>query len=73
MKAFAKDLEESGLITDLVDNGKYGSFSMLHAMFFCYLEPVSKLLNKKMQVALKKIMDTSGIQSFDSFVKNQGK
>ena len=73
MKAFAKDLEESGLITDLVDNGKYGSFSMLHAMFFCYLEPVSKLLNKKMQVALKKIMDASGIQSFDSFVKNQGK
>jgi len=73
VKAFAKDLEESGLITDLVDNGKYGSFSMLHAMFFCYLEPVSKLLNKKMQVALKKIMDASGIQSFDSFVKNQGK
>ena len=73
MKAFAKDLEESGLITDLVDNGKYGSFSMLHAMFFCYLEPVSKLLNKKMQVALKKIMDASGIQSFDSYVKNQGK
>jgi hypothetical protein len=59
VKAFAKDLEDSGLVADLVDNGKYGSFSMLHAMFFCYLEPVSKLLNKKMQTALKKLMESA--------------
>lgn len=73
MKAAAKEFEESGLAADLAETSKYGSFSMLHAMFFCYLEPVSKLLNKKMQTALKKIMDAAEIQSFDSFVKNQGK
>ena len=59
VKAFAKELEESGFVADLVDNGKYGSFSMVHAMFFCYLEPVSKLLNKKLQTALKKVMDSA--------------
>jgi len=42
-------------------------------MFFCYLEPVSKILNKKLQTALKKLQDQTGIQSFDSFVKNEGK
>lgn len=55
IKALAKELEESGLISDLVEKGKYGSFSMLHAMFYCYLEPVTKLLNKTMQTALRKI------------------
>jgi len=48
IKAFAKALEEAGFIADLVDNNKYGTFGMLHVMFFCYLEPVSKLLNKKL-------------------------
>ena len=60
-------------MADLVDNGKYGSFSMLHAMFFCYLDPVSKLLNKKMQTALRKLLESNEIQTFDSFVKNEGK
>ena len=73
IKAFAKELEDSGLVADLVDGGKYGKFSMLHAMFYCYLEPVSKLLNKKMQTALVKITGSADIQSYDSFVKNGGK
>ena len=49
VKAFTKSLEDTGFIADLIEKGKYGTFSMLHAMFYCFLEPVSKLLNQKMQ------------------------
>jgi len=41
-------------------------------MFYCFAEPVSKLGNKKIQVALKKIQEKVGFQSFDSFLKNKG-
>ena len=73
IKAQVKDLEESGFIADLTENSTYGTFGILHAMFYCFVEPVSKLTNKKVQTALKKIADAAGLQSFASFVKNEGK
>lgn len=41
-------------------------------MFFCYLEPVSKLTNQKVKLVIKKIQDTFGLSSFDAFVKAGG-
>ena len=73
IKAQVKDLEESGFINDLTETNKYGDFGILHAMFYCYVEPVNKLTNNKVKAALKKIADKAGLQSFDSFVKNGGK
>jgi len=66
-------LEECGFINDLAETSKYGDFGILHAMFYCFVEPVNKLVNNKVKAALKKIADKGGLQSFDSFVKNGGK
>jgi hypothetical protein len=73
IKAQVKELEESGFITDLTETSKYGDFGILHAMFYCFIEPVNKLTNNKVKAALKKISDKGNLQSFDSFVKNGGK
>ena len=66
-------MEDCGFIADLADEKKYGKFGILHAMFYCFVEPVSKLVNNKVKLALKKIADDNGLGSFDSFVKNEGK
>jgi hypothetical protein len=42
-------------------------------MFYCFVEPVNKLANNKVKAALLKIKEKGGLQSFDSFVKNEGK
>jgi methionyl-tRNA synthetase len=42
-------------------------------MFYCFVEPVNKLVNNKIKAALLKIKEKGGLQSFDSFVKNEGK
>ena len=73
VKAQVKDLEESGFINDLAETAKYGEFGILHAMFYAFVEPVNKLTNNKVKAALKKIQDKGGLQSFESFVKNEGK
>jgi hypothetical protein len=73
IKAQIKDLEESGFISDLVDTNKFGEFGILHAMFYCFVEPVNKLANNKVKAALLKIKEKAGLQSFESFVKNEGK
>ena len=53
-----KELEDSGFISDLVENNKFGTnFSILHAMFYCYVEPISKLTNNKVKLALKAIQE----------------
>ena len=41
-------------------------------MFYCYIEPVSKLVNSKAKLALKSIQDKYDLQSFESFVKSKG-
>ena len=73
VKAQVKELEESGFIADLTESTKYGEFGILHAMFYCFVEPVNKLVNNKVKAALLKIKEKGGLQSFDSFVKNEGK
>ena len=73
IKAQVKDLEESGFITDLTEKDLFGKFGILHAMFYCFVEPVSKLVNNKVKLALKKIAEENGLGSFESFVKNEGK
>ena len=73
VKAQVKDLEESGFINDLVETTKYGEFGILHAMFYCFVEPVNKLVNNKVKAALLKIKEKGGLQSFEAFVKNEGK
>lgn len=47
IKAQVKELEESGFIADISETQKYGEFGILHAMFYAYIQPVSKLTNKK--------------------------
>jgi len=42
-------------LNDLTEGNKYGNFGMLHAMFYCYVEPVAKLGNKQVKGALKQI------------------
>ena len=71
IKAQLKELEDDGLLTAL-SGAKFNSFGILHAMVYCYLEPVSKLVNKNYKMALKSIQDAAGLQSFDSFIKNKG-
>ena len=73
IKAQVKELEESGFIVDLSETSKYGDFGILHAMFYCFVEPINKLTNNKVKAALKKISEKGNLQSFDSFVKNGGK
>ena len=73
VKAQVKELEESGFVADLTESTKYGEFGILHAMFYCFVEPVNKLVNNKIKAALLKIKEKGGLQSFDSFVKNEGK
>ena len=41
-------------------------------MFYCYLEPVTKLPNQTVKLAIKKLHATYGLSSFDAFVKSGG-
>ena len=59
IKAQLKELEDDGLLAAL-DSEKFGTFSILHAMVYCYLEPVTKLANKNYKQALKAILDSTG-------------
>ena len=53
VKAAVKELEDNGVIADLTESAKYGQFGVLHAMFYCFTEPISKLTNTKVKLALK--------------------
>lgn len=73
IKQQVKELEDCGFISDLVESNKFGAdFTILHAMFYCYVEPVSKLTNNKVKLALKAVQDKYDLQSFESFVKSKG-
>ena len=61
VKAQVKELEESGFIADLTETAKYGEFGILHAMFYCFVEPVNKLVNNKVKGALLKIKEKGGL------------
>jgi hypothetical protein len=56
-----KSLEEDGFIADISETNKYGEFGILHAMFYCYAEPINKLGNNKVKNALKKISEKINI------------
>ena len=42
-------------------------------MFYCFIEPVGKLANKKVLAVLKAMEASRGLQSFESFVKGRAK
>lgn len=72
IKAVVKQLEDAGLVALLSDDANNKQFTTLHAMFYCFVEPVNKLCNQKVKMALKKLQDTFGLTSFDAFVKAKG-
>jgi hypothetical protein len=59
-----------GLLEDLKAN-TFGTFGILHAMFYCYAEPAQKLLNKNFKAALETIKNAAPIQSFSAFQKGE--
>lgn len=69
IKVQVKEIEEH-LMNDLTESDKFGSSGILHAMFYSFIEPVSKLTNKKVQLALKKVQEKLGFMSFDDFSKD---
>ena len=72
IKTVVKSLEEQGLLekVNAIADGK--QLTPLAAMFFCFLEPVSKLTNQKVKLAVKKLQDNFGLTGFDAFVKQGG-
>ena len=72
IKSVVKSLEEQGLLekVNAIADGK--QLTPLAAMFFCFLEPVSKLTNQKVKLAVKKLQDNFGLTGFDAFVKQGG-
>mmetsp|Transcript_2670 Transcript_2670/g.4490 ORF Transcript_2670/g.4490 Transcript_2670/m.4490 type:complete len:467 (-) Transcript_2670:758-2158(-) len=71
--AKAKKLESDGFVASLLEKNKFGEFGILHAMLFCFLQPVSELLSDSLKAGLKKIGDSASLQSFEDFVANKGK
>mmetsp|Transcript_9046 Transcript_9046/g.6388 ORF Transcript_9046/g.6388 Transcript_9046/m.6388 type:complete len:173 (+) Transcript_9046:170-688(+) len=69
IKVQVKEIEEH-LMNHLIEGDRFGNSGLLHAMFFSYIEPVSKLTNKKVQVALKKVQEKLNFMSFDEFTKD---
>ena len=69
IKEQAKELEELGLLEDIKKT--LNNFDILQAMFYCYLEPVSKLLNKNFKTSLESINKSTLLQSFTAFQKGE--
>lgn len=61
IKVIAKELEDSGVMERLLDEREVAGA----ALVFSYLEPVQKLVNKKMQLALKALKTKYNFISLD--------
>mmetsp|Transcript_27090 Transcript_27090/g.36886 ORF Transcript_27090/g.36886 Transcript_27090/m.36886 type:complete len:242 (+) Transcript_27090:339-1064(+) len=68
IKLQVKEIEEN-ILSNLVDGDRFGEKSILHAMFYSFVQPVSKLGNKKMQDAVTKIKNKFGFPTFEDWVK----
>jgi len=55
---------------------KYGDLSILHIMYFSYLEPVKVMTNNIVKALLPKMRDSLGLLNYDQFIQggeaNQG-
>ena len=66
IKAVAKDFEESGLMQALVEDPRW---LVLAALSYSYLEPASKLVNKKIQTFLGQLKTKYHFVGYDAFTK----
>lgn len=70
IKAVAKLLEDKKVLDMLVEDSSNSSRNVyLASLIFAYLEPAQKLLNKRVQSALKAIATKFNFDSFDAFSK----
>ena len=69
IKLIAKDLEENGVLEGLAANSQQVAGA---ALAFSYLEPVQKLVNKKVQVCLAALKTKYSFFTFDEFGKDGG-
>jgi hypothetical protein len=63
-----KEVDEK-LFQDLQTPARYGEFSVLHAMFYAFLEPVLKQTNNTTKTYLTNLKKTYELPTFDSFLK----
>ena len=69
IKAIAKALEEQKVLDMLAEEGSDKRNAYLASLVYSYLEPASKLINKKVQSSLKAISTKYGFIDFNAFVK----
>lgn len=67
LRTILKNLE-TNLFNDLKD-GKYGEFSILHALFYSYLEPVKSMTINNFKQYLQMLKDKHELLSFETFYK----
>ena len=71
IKAIAKDLEEE-ILQDITKEGSK-KWAILAALVYSYLEPASKLLNKRVQTFLSDLKSKYDFVGFDEFCKAETK
>lgn len=65
IKTFAKQLEEANTLQDLAESPDANKKVVAAALAFSYLDPVQKLVNKKMQTLLKQLKTKFNFLSLD--------
>ena len=56
LKRIVKEVDDR-LYPELITNGKWGQFSLLHAMYYSFLEPVKIMTNNMVKALLPKMRD----------------
>jgi len=65
IKKIAKELEESNVLQELAEAPDANRKVVAAALIFSYLDPVSKLVNKKVQTVLKQLKTRFNFLSLD--------
>lgn len=66
LKKQIKEIDEK-LFADLKDNNKYGSLSLIHVLFYSYLEPVKVMTNNNFKSYLPTLKQQYGWDTYEAF------